>query len=74
MNVADECRYLVLTFFNGDGEKMETWLAAKNPLLGGIAPNDMLHLNRGDKLLKFIKQQLAENAAVDDSQDKRRAT
>jgi len=63
----EECRLLVLGFFEGDAEKTAAWLLTKNPLLGDISPDTMLHLGRGEKLLKFIHQQLLENKRPDEA-------
>lgn len=48
-------------FFN-DRDKAVTWFATANPLLGGISPNDMVALGKTDKLAKFVREQLADNA------------
>ncbi len=55
-----EIRDLINTFFEDTGTT-ERWMKAKNPLLGGLSPRDMLEAGRGEKLLKFVKQQLSEN-------------
>lgn len=56
-----ECIRLVRSFFDGDRSKTRLWFTTPNPMLGGIKPNDLLGLGRHDKLLKFIRAQLAEN-------------
>ena len=56
-----EIRRLVLGFFEGDAKKTEHWFRTENPLLGGIQPRAFLNLGRIDKVLKFVKEQLAEN-------------
>lgn len=58
---AAEARTLVAKFFDGNEEKTSLWMATKNPLLGNISPEDMIRLGRVDRLLKFIKDALAEN-------------
>ena len=52
---------LVLGYFNGDEHKTELWFSSPIPLLGNLTPNGLLAMGRGDKLLKFIRNQLAEN-------------
>lgn len=52
---------LVNEFFKGDEQKTMCWLIMPNTLLGGVAPFDMLVCGRGEKLLKFVKQQLDMN-------------
>ena len=56
-----ECGRLVLEFFGGDVAKCSLWFASPNPLLGGIAPDDMLVMGREVKLLRIIKGQLEDN-------------
>ena len=57
----DELAALLLKFFKGDGDKMNLWYHTKNPLLGDISPIDMIQAGRYDRLLRWAKQQLAEN-------------
>lgn len=56
---------LVEEFFEGNHAKTTLWFSSPNPLLGGMTPYQMVQLGRGAKLLKFVKQQLAENAVMD---------
>ena len=56
-----EARDLIFKFFEKEPWKALVWWQAPNPLLGGISPVDMLKIGREEKLLKFIKGQLAEN-------------
>lgn len=51
---------LVGSFFN-DQDKTILWFQVPNPLLGNIAPRDMIRIGRFDKLLKFIQTALDEN-------------
>lgn len=37
------------------------WFMTSNPLLGNVSPIDMIHLGRGDKLCKWVKNQIEEN-------------
>lgn len=62
MSVGDveEARVLVEGFFK-DTDKAGLWWRLPNPLLGGLKPDDMIKLGREEKLLQFIKNQLAGN-------------
>ena len=51
---------LVEGYFNKT-EKTMLWFQVPNPLLGGIAPRDMIRVGRFKKLLKFIQTALDEN-------------
>ena len=51
---------LVANYFN-DEAKTVLWFQTQNPLLGGLAPRDMIRIGRFNKLLKFIQTALAEN-------------
>ena len=51
---------LVGAFF-GDRDKTKLWFQVANPLLGNIAPRDMIRIGRSEKLLKFIQTALSEN-------------
>lgn len=61
MNKAQEAFDLVKDFFKGDSRKAIDWFHVINPSLGGIRPIEMIHNGRSDKLLKFIRSQLAGN-------------
>ncbi len=52
---------LVAGFFKGDEEKTYLWFTTINPLLGNVAPRDMIRFGRFKKLLKFVMNALAEN-------------
>lgn len=56
---------LVAQFFEGDGEKTSLWFTMPNPLLGGVAPRDMLRVGRFRRLYQFIIDALAENSPPD---------
>lgn len=58
---AIESIVLVSQFFNGDVKKTTAWFNIKNPMLGYIKPQDMLIMNRANKLLKVIKNLLEGN-------------
>lgn len=47
--------------FKSEKEMFSSWLLMENPLLGGIAPMDMLLMGRGEKLLKVVRIQLEGN-------------
>ncbi len=51
---------LVGNYFK-DRDKTILWFQVANPLLGNIAPRDMIRIGRFDKLLKFIQTALTEN-------------
>ncbi|WP_290593108.1 hypothetical protein [Arenimonas sp. SCN 70-307] len=53
---------LVAGVFDGDAVKTALWFKAVNPLLGDVAPRDMIRLGRYDKLRKFIVSAIAEQA------------
>jgi hypothetical protein len=51
---------LVHSFFK-DETKTVLWFKVPNPLLGDVAPRDMIKLGRFKKLLKFIQTALEES-------------
>lgn len=57
----EEARALVSEFFKDEPHKAEIWWTIPNPMLGNVAPEIMLKIGRGDKLLKQIKNQLEGN-------------
>jgi len=52
---------IVAGFFEGDSEKTYLWFTTLNPLLGNVAPRDMIRFGRYKKLLKFVMNALTEN-------------
>lgn len=52
---------LVVEFFGGNVKKAELWMNSRNPLLGNITPEFMISVGRSDRLLKFVKNCIAEN-------------
>ncbi len=50
------------TTVKGDCSKAKLWFRTPNPLLGELAPVDMLMLGMEKKLIHFIQEQLLENA------------
>lgn len=53
IEVAATCNQ-VAEIFDGDLEKAHAWFKAVNPLLGDVAPRDMVRLGRLERLRKFI--------------------
>ncbi|MGH7279896.1 MAG: hypothetical protein ACRELY_00095 [Polyangiaceae bacterium] len=51
---------LVGSFFK-DEQRTLLWFQVPNPLLGGVAPRDMIRVGRFKKLLKFIQTALSDN-------------
>lgn len=47
-----------------DWALVERWLWTENYFLGGISPVELFRAGRGERLIKFIKQQLKENELV----------
>lgn len=60
-NTVLEAQRLVRTFFEGSRDKTRQWFRSQNPLLGHLSPNELIGLRREEKLLEFIRTQLAEN-------------
>ena len=59
--VAFQCWLLVYNFFKENANKTNVWFEGYNPLLGS-SPKHMIEIGREEKLLKFIKNCLEENA------------
>ena len=55
---------LVAKQFSGDPEKTVAWFRARNPLLGDVAPRDMIRLGRYDRLRRFIIQAMTNQVQV----------
>lgn len=53
---------LVFEFFGND-VKTALWFKAPNPMLGNVAPRDMIRLGRYKKLLLFVTQAVQDNRA-----------
>jgi len=47
-------------------EKIADWIKLPNPMLGGVAPLEMMEAGRGWKLLAFVKTQMDENEHPDE--------
>lgn len=54
---------MVAKAFDGDAEKTSAWFRARNPLLGDIAPRDMIRLGRYERLRRFVINALTERAS-----------
>jgi hypothetical protein len=67
--IANICA-LVAQHFDGNVVKTALWFKTNNPLLGNIAPRDMIRYGRYEKLRRFVVEALAANsvnASVADS-------
>jgi hypothetical protein len=51
---------MVAQYFQ-DGQKTILWFKTRNPLLGNVAPRDMIRIGRFKKLQRFIQNALDEN-------------
>ena len=56
---------MVAQHFEGDAHKTALWFKTKNPMLGDIAPRDMVRFGRYDKLRRFVIGALADQAQND---------
>src|SRR3989338_10010700 len=50
---------LVAGHFKGDTNKTTLWFTMQNPLLGNVAPRDMIRFGRYKKLFRFIVNAIA---------------
>lgn len=60
VQIADKCLKLLNSYFK-DEAKSELWMETSNLLFGNIAPNTLIQLDRGFKVLDFIRNSLEEN-------------
>jgi len=60
--IANICT-LVAEAFDGDTEKTALWFTTTNPLLGDVAPRDMIRVGRYKKLEQFILRALGRRPA-----------
>lgn len=51
---------LVAQAFDGDVQKTAAWFKLRNPMLGDVAPRDMIRLGRYERLRKFIINAMTE--------------
>jgi len=56
----EEITKYLLEYFKQDKQKVHAWLMTKNPLLGNVAPIEMIMLGREKKLLEFIKDAIEQ--------------
>lgn len=61
MSIRDEVFSLILDFFHGAGDSAEHWMSTPNPLLGCSTPDDYIALGKGKRLLRWMRESLAEN-------------
>lgn len=54
------CMNLIVQVFDGDVDKAVVWFKTRNPLLGDVAPRDMIRLGRYEGLRKFIASAMVE--------------
>lgn len=52
---------LVAEHFHGDAGKTALWFTTLNPLLGNIAPRDMIRFGKYKKLLKFVMNAISNS-------------
>lgn len=57
------CIEKVEAFFGGDLQKACDWMLADNPNLGNITPVEMIYTGRGDRLIRWVDEQLPEGDA-----------
>ena len=55
MQIASICE-LVAQHFAGDPRRTALWFTVPNPLLGNIAPRDMIRLGRYHKVLRLVQE------------------
>jgi len=55
---------LVAEFFQGDVQKVGLWFEIANPMLGNISPRDMIRIGRYKRLLNFVVDARAAEAAT----------
>ena len=57
INTVDE----LTIFYNGNANKVATWLATENHNLGGSKPIDFFRADKGQKVLNYVKHAVEEN-------------
>jgi Asp-tRNA(Asn)/Glu-tRNA(Gln) amidotransferase C subunit len=53
---------MVAQAFDGDVEKTVAWFKARNPMLGDVAPRDMIRLGRYERLRRYIINAMTERS------------
>jgi predicted nucleotidyltransferase len=61
--IANLCGH-VAQYFDGDASKTAVWFMTGNPLLGDLAPREMILRGRYEALRRFVMQALAHDAAA----------
>ena len=61
VTATEQIRAIVLEYFGGDAYKAGLWFSAKNPMWGGVSPNDMIWAEHEEQVLKDVKRMVAEN-------------
>ncbi|MGB9330081.1 MAG: nucleotidyltransferase domain-containing protein [Steroidobacteraceae bacterium] len=59
-DVATLCE-LVAEYFRGNAARTASWFRTANPLLGNVAPRDMIRFGQTEKLTQFIMEALAHD-------------
>ena len=54
----------VIQFFDGDLDKVATWINTDIPMLGYVSPCKMLLLGRDKQLKRFIDDAMRENGSA----------
>ncbi len=54
MCIRDKVFYEALTYYNGNGESAEHWMATPNLLLGGECPDEVIKTGGGNRLLTYL--------------------
>ena len=52
---------MVAGVFDGNVAKTALWFKTRNPMLGDVAPRDMIRLGRYDKLRRFIINSISDS-------------
>lgn len=52
---------LVAEHFGGDADKTNRWFTLPNPLLGNVAPRDMIRIGNYENLYKYVMNALSGN-------------
>lgn len=66
LSIENEIQYIkaihnLTSYFDTDYKKIQAFMYIENLNLGGISPWQMIKLGRGDRLNKWIENQLDEN-------------
>lgn len=47
---------IVYSFFDYRFNKTVNWMRTRNPMLGNVSPNEMIHMGREEKLHEFVME------------------